>query len=52
MSLYIFFSAVYLASLLTTLAFIYSAGVLNARADRLTEELVYSLRRGPYREAA
>jgi hypothetical protein len=49
---FVFFSILYLASLTLTLAFIYSAGVLNSRADRLTEELVFSLRYGRCREAA
>jgi hypothetical protein len=49
---YVFFAVLYLVSLSATLAFVYSAGVLNARADRLTEELVLGLRRGPHREAA
>ncbi len=47
-----FFSVLYLALLTLTLAFIYSAGVLNSHADRLTEELLLSLRYSGYREAA
>lgn len=47
-----FLLVVYLVSLTATLVFIYSAGVLNSRADRLTEELILHLRRGPCREAA
>ncbi len=46
------FSVLYLASLTLTLAFVYSAGVLNSRADRLTEEFILSLRYGRCREAA
>ncbi len=52
MSWYVFLAVLYLASLTGTLTFIYSAGVLNARADRLSEELMLNLRRGPWREAA
>jgi len=49
---FVFFSILYLASLTLTLAFIYSAGVLNSRADRLTEEFIFSLRYVQCREAA
>ena len=49
---FVFFSILYLASLTLTLAFIYSAGVLNSQADRLTEEFVFGLRYGRCREAA
>ena len=52
MTWYIFFSVFYLVSLAATLAFTYSAGVLNARADQLTEELIFSLRRQRWHEAA
>jgi hypothetical protein len=49
---YVFFSVLYFISLSTTLALIYSAGVLNSRADRMTEELIFSLRYGRCREVA
>ncbi len=49
---FLFFSVFYLASLTLTLAVIYSAGVLNSRADRLTEELILDLRYGRCSEAA
>ena len=49
---FVSFSVLYFASLTLTLAFIYSAGVLNSRADRLTEQFIFDLRYRGYREAA
>ena len=49
---FLFFCVLYLASLATVLTFIYSAGVLNSRADRNTEKLISHLHRVHYREAA
>jgi hypothetical protein len=48
----VFFSILYLASLSLTLAFLYSAGVINSHCDRLTEEFMFNLRYERYREAA
>ena len=49
---FLFLTILYLGSLAITLAFVYSAGVLNSRADRLTEELFASLDNDYWREAA
>lgn len=41
---YVLFSSLYLSSLATLMLFLYSAAVLNERADLMTESFVYGLR--------
>jgi len=47
---YLLFSVLYLASLSTLMLFLYSAAILNERADLVTERIFYQLQRA--REAA